>query len=250
MFSFSELKLDKKALLVLVLSPFCLSIIKYFGNFGFFLQFLENIGLNSLKTRLDSWGNHGGDGNLRHLILWVVVLDLFYLLVPFLFIRYFLKERLADFGMNLRLEKNWWRVYVVFMAVMLPLVYFCSGTASFQSKYPFYHISADTALWPKFWLWEFFYFTQFFCLEFFFRGFMVHGLKPALGYYSIFVMTIPYCMVHFGKPFPETISAIIAGIILGFISYRNKSILLGFLLHISVATAMDLMSLWRQGFFK
>lgn len=91
------------------------------------------------------------------------------------------------------------------------------------------------------------YFAQFAALEFFFRGYMVHGLKPRLGWLAVFVMIIPYCMIHFEKPALESLAAIIAGAALGLLSYRYKSIWLGVALHCSVALTMDLMALWRKG---
>ena len=60
-------------------------------------------------------------------------------------------------------------------------------------------------------------------------------------------MTIPYCMIHFTKLMPETISAIIAGIILGTLSLKRKNILLGFFIHCSVAITMDISDLWLKG---
>ena len=60
-------------------------------------------------------------------------------------------------------------------------------------------------------------------------------------------MTIPYCMIHFGKPMPEAIAAILAGIILGTLSLKSKNIWLGVLIHCSVALTMDLCSLWQKG---
>jgi membrane protease YdiL (CAAX protease family) len=56
-------------------------------------------------------------------------------------------------------------------------------------------------------------------------------------------------MIHFGKPMPETIAAIIAGIFLGKMALRSGSILPGILLHYTVAISMDLLSLWQQGYF-
>jgi membrane protease YdiL (CAAX protease family) len=96
-------------------------------------------------------------------------------------------------------------------------------------------------------VWELIYFVQFFGLEFFFRGFLVHSLKPALGKYAIFVMTVPYCMIHFGKPPAETFAAIFAGVFLGWLSYRSGSILLGLILHCAVAFAMDILALNNKG---
>jgi membrane protease YdiL (CAAX protease family) len=72
-------------------------------------------------------------------------------------------------------------------------------------------------------------------------------LKPALGIYSIFAMTVPYCMIHFGKPPAETLAAIGAGIFLGWLSYRNGNIWLGLLLHCTVAFSMDVMALYNKG---
>ena len=88
---------------------------------------------------------------------------------------------------------------------------------------------------------------QFFALEFFFRGFFLHGIKQRFGFYSVFVMMIPYCMIHFGKPFPETISAIIAGTALGILSLKSNNIWLGVFIHCSVAITMDICSLWQKG---
>jgi membrane protease YdiL (CAAX protease family) len=96
-------------------------------------------------------------------------------------------------------------------------------------------------------MWEALYLLQFISLEFFFRGFMVHGMKHRFGIYSVLVMTIPYCMIHFGKPLPETIAAIVAGIVLGTLSLKSRSILLGVCIHYSVGLMMDLAALWQKG---
>jgi membrane protease YdiL (CAAX protease family) len=75
---------------------------------------------------------------------------------------------------------------------------------------------------------------------------MVHSLKKQFGIYSIFIMMIPYCMIHFGKPMSETLGAIFAGIILGALSLKSNSIWLGVLLHFSVAIAMDCFALLHR----
>ena len=50
-------------------------------------------------------------------------------------------------------------------------------------------------------------------------------------------------MIHYGKPMPETLGAIGAGIILGTIAMRTKSIWGGMLIHIGVAMTMDVLAL-------
>ena len=84
-------------------------------------------------------------------------------------------------------------------------------------------------------------------LEFFFRGFLVHGLKRRFGFYCIVIAVMPYCMIHFGKPMPETLGAIFAGLALGTLSLFTRSIWLGVAIHVSVAVSMDLIALWYRG---
>jgi membrane protease YdiL (CAAX protease family) len=123
-----------------------------------------------------------------------------------------------------------------------------SLTSGFSAKYPFFKVyDGSQYLGLALLIWEVIYFIQFFGLEFFFRGFLLHSLKPSLGIYSIFVMTVPYCMIHFAKPMPETFAAIFAGIFLGWLSYRNGNIWMGLVLHCLVALAMDLMALLNKG---
>ena len=53
-------------------------------------------------------------------------------------------------------------------------------------------------------------------------------------------------MIHFGKPFLEANGAIVAGIALGSLSMKTKSIYQGFFVHITVAGLMDWLALWHR----
>jgi hypothetical protein len=64
-----------------------------------------------------------------------------------------------------------------------------------------------------------------------------------MGSSAIFVMIIPYCMIHYGKPMAETLGAIIAGTVLGTLAMRTRSIWGGVLIHVGVAVTMDLLAL-------
>ena len=86
-------------------------------------------------------------------------------------------------------------------------------------------------------------FVQFFALEMFFRGFWLGALRRSFGSGAIFAMAVPYCMIHYGKPYLEASGAIIAGIALGSLSMKTKSIYQGFLVHITVAGLMDWLAL-------
>jgi membrane protease YdiL (CAAX protease family) len=52
-------------------------------------------------------------------------------------------------------------------------------------------------------------------------------------------------MVHFGKPLPEVLGAVVAGLVLGAMALRTRSIWGGVAVHLGVAWTMDLLALWR-----
>jgi membrane protease YdiL (CAAX protease family) len=60
-------------------------------------------------------------------------------------------------------------------------------------------------------------------------------------------MVVPYCMIHFGKPFLEALAAIAAGIVLGTLALKTRSIWCGVLIHVSVAISMDVAALVQRG---
>jgi membrane protease YdiL (CAAX protease family) len=135
------------------------------------------------------------------------------------------------------------------MAVAWPAIYLASAGEHFQETYPFYRPGPGEGVWPNLLQWEVMYAVQFFAVEFLFRGFLVHGLKYRFGAYVIFVMMMPYCMLHFTKPLPEALASIVGAIALGFMSLRTRSIWMGTAIHVTVAWSMDVAALWRQGYF-
>jgi membrane protease YdiL (CAAX protease family) len=135
-------------------------------------------------------------------------------------------------------------IYGLFLVVVLPLMLIVSHQPDFGSYYPFYKTSSRS--WFDFLAWEGMYFVQFFALEMFFRGFWLGALRRSFGSGAIFAMVVPYCMIHFGKPFFEANGAIVAGIALGSLSMKTRSIYQGFLVHITVAGLMDWLALWHR----
>jgi membrane protease YdiL (CAAX protease family) len=59
----------------------------------------------------------------------------------------------------------------------------------------------------------------------------------------VFVAVAPYCMIHFTKPLLEVLAAIPAGIVLGLLAMRARSIWGGAALHVGVAWTMDALAL-------
>jgi membrane protease YdiL (CAAX protease family) len=60
-------------------------------------------------------------------------------------------------------------------------------------------------------------------------------------------MLIPYCMVHFQKTAAESLGSLVAGVLLGWMAMRGRSLWGGALLHWAVAVEMDVLSLIQRG---
>ena len=155
-------------------------------------------------------------------------------------------------GRELGLDPSGFRrhawLYVTGYAIVLPLVVIASFQPDFLDTYPFYGDAA--ASWRELLVWEGSYAVQFMALEFFFRGVMLFAAFRVLGPWAIPAMVIPYTMIHFGKPAPECIGAIVAGSALGIVALRTRAIYAGMVIHIGVAWTMDLLALWHEGGLK
>lgn len=234
-----------QAFIVCISTAVCISLDEYFGHTDFAFSFLQNLGFNKLAN---SYALLMED-KLYALTYWVSIIVLFYGLVPLIIIKFVFKDKFSNYGLSIKGALKDYKIYLLLIGIMFPIVITASFTESFQHKYPFYKLQEGEGLFPRFFIWECLYLLQFFAVEFFFRGFMLHGNKQRFGFYSILVMTIPYCMIHFGKPLPETLAAIVAGIVLGILSLKSNSIWLGVAIHFSVAITMDFCSLWQKGYF-
>jgi uncharacterized protein len=237
--------IDKTIIITLIYIALGLSIVKYYGDTSAFFKYTLDY-----PGKFRSWFCsffYGSElGEFHNKLYWIATIVLFYLIIPILMVKFVFKKNLKDYGFSFKNVHKDYPLYLLMLAFMLPIVYFASSTQSFQDRYPIFQPSRTTLI-PLFIYWQIAYFMQFVAVEFFFRGFILHSLKNRFGFYSIFISVIPYCMVHYGKPFGETIAAIIAGIVLGTLSLKSRSIFLGILIHYTVAITMDLFALYREG---
>ena len=182
--------------------------------------------------------------DLGHLTHWVGACVLGYLLIPLLYLKLMGRSVRSLYWDPRPLMRHGW----LYLALLLPatgLVYWVSFWPDFQLIYPFYPHAGRS--WFDLVAWELLYGLQFLSLEFFFRAFMLEGLRRPLSYGAIPVMVIPYCMVHFQKTAAESLGSVVAGLLLGYLAMRSRSLWGGVLLHWVVAIEMDLMSLIQTG---
>lgn len=192
---------------------------------------------------LRRWVESSDNRELARLANWTFAQTVAFLVAPLLCCA-LLRKRPQEYALKLSDATAGWRFYLPMYLLILPGLIIASRTQAFQDSYPFYRLDANEPLWPRFIVWELLYAWQFLVLELFFRGFLVHGLKRSCGFYAVFVMAAPYCMIHFGKPAFEAVVSIIAGVAMGVMSLGVRSIWMGAALHIAVAWTMDLLALW------
>ncbi len=198
------------------------------------------------RTAADLLGPGGADyaGTLPYLY-WGFASLLLRVAVPLAVILMVLRHRPGDYGFRVAGIARHLPAYGLLFVAMIPLILAASTLDSFQATYPFYDRAVEGGL--QFWLYQGGYILQFVALEAFFRGYMVFGLRARLGaQLAVLVMTVPYVMVHFGKPVPEVFAAIGAGIILGHLALRSRSWVPGVLLHVAVALTMDVTAIARK----
>jgi len=216
--------------ITLVYTAVALTALEYFGNPGFAASTFPNL-------------NRPYFGLYPHL-WWACFSILFYLPIPILIVKLIFKHRLRDYGLTLAVKRQHLALYGAMLLIMSPIVFYVSTLTDFLNIYPFYRgapLAPDGAVL----VWAAAYGVQFVALEFFFRGFLVLGLERYIGRYAVWVALVPYCMIHFHKPPIEAFAAIIAGIVLGEVARRTRSILGGVLVHLSVALSMDTLALNR-----
>lgn len=136
------------------------------------------------------------------------------------------------------------RIYILLVCIMLPLLLWASMQNDFAAVYPKAGIIqrqlGAQANPLHYFLFEIAYASDFFTIEFFFRGFLIIALAKVMGRQCILPVALFYFSIHLGKPMMEAVSSFFGGLILGSISYHSKSIWGGLLVHISIALLMEL----------
>ncbi len=226
-------------LLVAALCLFGIHYLKFSATLHELVRWLSGPGGGMSAWLAGPWGALSGQ------LWWGLVHAVGYVLVPLLFIRFGLRRPLRDMGLTWGATTPWLGWCAALAAPIVLFAFVASFTDSFQHTYPFYRLAGRS--WVDLLLWEAIYLSQFVFLEFFFRGFLLHALAPRFGALAVFVMVVPYLMIHFPKPWAEAFGALPFGILLGVIALRSRSIWGGAFVHMTIAVSMDLMSLAQTG---
>lgn len=236
---------DMRPLIAMVTAAMCLTAMEYFGHRSTMLELIDAMDPPEGAQHFGFWANLRTSqySRLYEFVWWSGWRVLGYFIIPAIVVKSAMRERVRDHGLSIKgIREHGW-MYGLFFAVVLVGVVGVSFTPDFAEYYPFYKQASRS--WFDFIAWELLYAAQFFSLEFFFRGFLLKSCKTMMGSNAIFAMIVPYCMIHYGKPALEAFAAIFAGLILGTLAMRTKSIWGGAALHIAVAVSMDVSAMMQ-----
>jgi len=220
----------------IILIAFIMLIVEYFGWQGPFFKFAKGSSFFKFEDR-----------NTVFLIAQIytsISFAIFFFFIPLLFNFFFpLDKQNNSVGLSLPKKGSLFKDYAPLVLIMIPILWFVCADPSFNQFYPLYKPTNVKMLF----LYELVYLTQFVSIEFFFRGFGIFRMERLCPKYGVLLMIIPYSFVHIHKPFPEAIGSIIAGIILGNLALKSKSIWPGVIVHACIALSADIFSLFHSG---
>ncbi|MDT3739675.1 MAG: type II CAAX endopeptidase family protein [Candidatus Kapabacteria bacterium] len=232
-----ELEYDKKDFdiyFMLIAAPLLLSLYYYFGYGSF------------LKQKF-AYFNEAQYGDAYAYMTQFAVFFVLMFIIPALYLKFKMKADFGDYGLGLGNVKAGLKLVAVCVPIILVVLYFGTDAVDVRTEYPLaksLHTQREMIIWYHL-AYVFLYYTAW---EFFFRGFLLYGLKDRFGvFYSILIQSILSCLIHLGKPASETIGALFIGILFGIFAYRTRSIWYVFILHIIMGLSTDLYIIYFHG---
>lgn len=148
--------------------------------------------------------------------------------------------RLSELGLGAGDARFGAKLLLLIPIMVLPLTYVASGMADVRGEYPMCRLlyaRRDLVIW-----YELAYVAVFYTAwEFYFRGFLLFGLKDELGAMNaVLIQTMASSLLHIGKPEGEILGAIPIGLLFGWFALRTRSIWYGWAVHASIGVLTDL----------
>lgn len=218
--------------------------INYWSNKKFLILFLAAPAIFSLKQALNIPFNLSDNFNWNNYWNYVLYWPLMAVIISGLIVivHKLVQPEIPLYGF--RIKGISWKPYLIMLMIMVPLIALASTQPDFLAMYPKLKSIASVYTEPRMTtghklLFELSYGSDFFSIEFFFRGFLVLAFMHIAGKDAILPMAFFYCTIHFGKPLGECISSYFGGMILGIIVSETRSIWGGLMIHLGIAWLME-----------
>jgi len=166
---------------------------------------------------------------------WVVLDTFLFSIIPIL-IALLLKIRFDEIGLS---PENWEKflpMSLIILSLSMPLVIYASMREDFRSYYPIWNPGLPHL---SFLVLEGVVLLLMFNTEFFFRGYLLFSLEARSGNMAILIQSIPYTLLHIGKPPLEVPFSFLAGLVFGYLALKYRSIFPGLLVHWGGSAFLD-----------
>lgn len=215
---------QRKATVVLLLSSLLLLVWKYYGS----------------PLALAHWCSPSTTTPPRVAAAWCHFLITLILLgvLPALVVKGVFRQRLHDYGLRWGLTHGTWQTLLLFVPVFAMVGYLSASDPLLRAKFPINPQAGISA--EAFALHAVTYLGYYLGWEFYFRGFMLFGLRESTGdVNAVLIQTLASSLLHIGGPASETFGAIGGGLLWGLLALRTRSIISGMLQHFTLGIALD-----------
>ncbi|HEY3449314.1 MAG TPA: CPBP family intramembrane glutamic endopeptidase [Myxococcales bacterium] len=192
------------------------------------------------RSNFAKWVGEGKEPFYEYLptLYWHLAAVAFYLLVPLAAAALTPGVRVRELGLGLGDRKYGLKATALVVACFVPVVFAASRLDTFANHYPL--CSAAKSSVGLFLAYELSFAAYFIAWEFIFRGYLLFSFEKTMGKAAILAQTMPFVIMHFGKPELETLGSIVAGVALGLLALRTRSMWYGAVIHVAAAFSMDL----------
>ncbi len=163
-------------------------------------------------------------------------------IIPCGIVKLIFKESLAEYGLQRGILPRVLFSASILVPIMITIGFLSGMNPLFTNVYPLnpavYWVSQSIN-------WYFIHailyvFLYYLAFEFFFRGFLLHGLSDSCGIVNaLLIQAAAAAFFHFGHPNSELWSSFMGSLLWGFIALRNRSIISCWLQHSSLGIALD-----------
>jgi membrane protease YdiL (CAAX protease family) len=163
---------------------------------------------------------------------------LFLGLLPAAIVKWVFRERLRDYGFGFGTPGRTIGTFVIFAPLFFLGGMFASTDAAILEKFPINPLAGNSP--SSFALHATAYFAYYLGWEFYFRGFLLFGLRDTLGdANAVLIQVMASSLLHIGSPASETFGAIPGGILWGILTLRNRSFLSALGQHYVLGISLD-----------
>lgn len=182
------------------------------------------------------WPKEQGEaaGAVAHLLCTLVLLGI----LPAAIVRFGFRRSLREFGVQFGIPVRTIRTLLLFTPFFVLGGYLATNDPGIRAKFPVNpHAGTSAAMFALHTATLAAYYAGW---EFYFRGFMLWGLRDTMGdTNAVLIQVMASSLLHIGSPASETFGAVLGGLLWGMLALRTRSILSGFGQHFALGLSVD-----------